>query len=114
MQRPRPEGRGQSPPPVSKIDAPSQQRIAERCISVFEDNFVRFKDESGKLSTAASSLSALTIDDEDDNISINNHELINKITSIKVIKTNASIDSVNDKLDVRQNQSNGHTGIVIY
>ncbi|XP_011499454.1 PREDICTED: uncharacterized protein LOC105363459 [Ceratosolen solmsi marchali] len=59
------------------------------CGSVFEDGLVTFKEESmpSKMhSTTASSLSSLTIDDDEDNgvTNCNNHQIMNKIAAIKV------------------------------
>jgi hypothetical protein len=59
------------------------------CGSVFEDGLVTFKEESmsSKMhSTTASSLSSLTIDEEEDNgiANCNNRQIMNKIAAIKV------------------------------
>ncbi|XP_014209190.1 adenomatous polyposis coli homolog [Copidosoma floridanum] len=95
------------------------RHILERCISVFEDNLVRFKDEStqSKFSTAGSCLSSLTIDDEDDNVSIDNREIINRIAAIRVRSSAAGMHQAPcmqrqfdnksaDKVDDRQPQLN--------
>jgi hypothetical protein len=84
-----------------------QQEISKR--SIFEDDLAIFKEESTPVkfqSVTASSLSSLTIDDDEDVDERDQGNIKNKVGIIKTLKTSTTNEQLNTEEDEKKNLSN--------